>query len=82
MLQSEDSSYWAERIQFDHWRGLGEVEKAEFVRRLGRQIHAVHVEGLRELHPDADDRELELRAAAARLGADVVRECTGFDAEA
>jgi hypothetical protein len=70
--QSPDTSYWAERLLFDHWRGLAPREKAEIVSALCRMTHRLSLIGLRQRHPHADEEELELRAAAQRLGRDVV----------
>lgn len=82
VLQSPDSSYWAERLQFEHWRQLDDVAKSEGVRTLCLRMHALHLLGLRDLHPNADERELELRAAALRLGAEFVKKHLGFDVDA
>lgn len=81
VLQSDDASCASERRQFDHWATRTESEKAQSVRRLIARMTLLQENGLREVHPDADDREIFLRAAAVRLGPDSVRRWTGFDAE-
>jgi hypothetical protein len=76
--QSEDTSYWAERLLFDHWRALSPVEKAEIGRQACLALHQGLIAGLRVRHPNASDDELELRAAIAKYGADTMRRTTGL----
>jgi hypothetical protein len=78
--QSADTAYWAEKILFDHWRALEPWEKARKIDDLCRAAHRVTLVGLRQRHPGASETELELRAAALRLGNDLVLHWTGFDA--
>ncbi len=80
-LQSDDSSYTAERAQFEFWAGMDEAAKARAARRLLSRAALLQERGLREIHPHADAREIFLRAAALRLGAENVRRWTGFDAD-
>jgi len=80
-LQSDDSSHAAERRQFDDGASRTESEKAHSVRRLTARMTLPQESDLRDLHPEADDREIFLRAAAVRLGPAAVRRWTGFDAE-
>lgn len=80
-LQSEDTSYAAERAQFDHWATLDDSAKARAVRGLVSRAALLQERGLREIHPQADAREIFLRAAALRLGSESVRRWTGFDAD-
>lgn len=77
--QSPDTSYWAERILIEHWRGLQPWEKVLRMADLSRAAHEWHIAGLRIRHPRATEEELELRAAALRLGDDVIQRLTGFD---
>jgi hypothetical protein len=81
VLQSGDTSYVAERAQFDHWAALDEAAKARAVRRLVARAALLQRRGLHQCYPLADEREIELRAAALRVGTDVVRRWTGFDAD-
>jgi hypothetical protein len=80
-LQSNDSTYTAERAQFDFWAGMDEAAKARATRRLLSRAALLQERGLREIHPQADAREIFLRAAALRLGPESVRRWTGFDAD-
>ena len=70
--QSRDTDYWAEKLQFDHWRRMQPWQKAELCTALTRSVHALSLAGLRQRFPEATERELELRAAALRLGEEVV----------
>jgi len=67
-LQSEDGSYWSERLQFEYWKSLGLEGKAKLARDWFESIHGLQIEALRKEHPEASDRELERRAAEARYG--------------
>ncbi len=66
--QSPDTSEWADRLLFDHWRAMSIVEKAELVRDLCQAQHELSLAGLRARHPEASEEELELMAARLRLG--------------
>jgi hypothetical protein len=70
--QSPDTDYWAEKLQFDHWRRMQPWQKAELCTALTRAVHELSLAGLRVRFPEASERDLELRAAALRLGEDVV----------
>jgi hypothetical protein len=81
VLQSPDSTWWAERLQFEHWRTLDIPAKAELLTRWNAAVHQAHLSGLRELHSEASERELELRAAAGRYGSGLIRRLFGSDAD-
>jgi hypothetical protein len=81
VLQSDDSSYAAERAQFDFWARMSDAEKARAMRQLLARAARLQERGLRQIHPHADEREIFLRAAVLRLGSETVRRCTGFDAD-
>lgn len=80
VLQSRDPAYWAEQAQFEHWRSMTIQEKGALLERWNAAVHELHLHGLRELYPHASEQELELRAAAARYGRELVRDLLGFDA--
>ena len=50
--------------------------------RATQALHRVSVGGLRLRFPEADDEELERRAGALRVGADLMRRVFGDAAEA
>jgi hypothetical protein len=81
VMQSRDTEYWAEEAQFEHWRGMEPVDKAEIVSGLCRAVFEAHMIGLREAHPDVSEHELLLRSASLRYGRDFVKEWTGFDSD-
>ncbi len=66
--QSEDTSYWAEKIQFDYWRSLEPWQKMRIVSQACAFLNDVTLAGLRLRHPNANHRELELRAAIQKYG--------------
>jgi len=82
VTQSRDTSYWAERMLIEHWRTLEPWEKAREVSSLTAAAHRIALQGLRQRHPGASEEELALLSAAQRLGSDVVKRWTGFDADA
>jgi hypothetical protein len=78
-MQSRDTEYWAEELQFEYWRSLEPIERVELFDRVCQSTRELHLQGLRELHPNASEEELRLRSAALSLGRDVVLQLTGFD---
>lgn len=81
VLQSDDTTYAAERAQFEYWAGLDEGARVHALRELVARAAELQKRGLRLHHPDDDERTIELRAAALRIGAESVRRWTGFDAD-
>jgi len=81
VLQSDDTSYAAERAQFEHWASMDDAAKARAARKLLARAAALQERGLRQVYPHADAREIFLRAAALRLGSECVRRWAGFDAD-
>jgi hypothetical protein len=63
---------WA--TQFDLYRRMSPADKARLCREITLAANAFALAGLRQRHPGASERELRLRLAALRLGADLV-EC-------
>ena len=75
--QSEDTSYWADRLLFDHLRRLGPVEKARLIDSACRMMDELLLAGLRQEYPQADEEELALRVAVRKYGAELVERFTG-----
>ncbi len=67
-LQSPDSSFWAEALQFRRWRSMDLADKVQLAEDWHRAVHELHIESLRSAHPDASARDLERLAAEARYG--------------
>jgi hypothetical protein len=60
-------------------RRLSPEEKVREVFALTNFLLRLSEAGVRRLHPDADDREVFLRAAARRLGRETVARVYGWD---
>lgn len=75
-LDESDTSLAQRRRQVEHLRSLSPDQRWLMLGRLVADGRALARAGLRARHPDADDREIEVRlaallygrAAAARLG--------------
>lgn len=65
--QSRDTTHEAERIQIEAWRRMAPVEKLRIVSELIRATEELARAGILERHPDASEREVEMRLAALRL---------------
>jgi len=77
-LQSRDSTYWAEELQFAHWRSLDVEAKVQLVEEWNLAVHEFQMEGLRREHPAATRSELERLAAEARYGREFVERFLGY----
>jgi hypothetical protein len=75
----EDTSPEVERFLLDAYRKMSGSEKILRVRALNRTTNALALADIRQRHPDADEREMLLRLASRRYGADFVREKFGWD---
>ena len=62
--QSSDTPRAVEEMLFDAYRRMSAAEKLERVGRLGQMVKSLVLADLRARHPEADERELELRYAA------------------
>jgi hypothetical protein len=80
-LFGEDTSPEAERFLLDAYRKMSGAEKIARVRALNQATIALALANIRQQHPDASEREVLLRLAVRRYGADFVREHLGWDAE-
>jgi hypothetical protein len=77
--QSEDTSYAAELVLFERWRGMSLDEKAALVAESSRDLHTLCLAGLRHRLPQASARELEIRAMALKYGKEIVQRVLGID---
>ncbi len=71
-LQSRDSTYWAEDLQFEYWRSLDVAAKVGLLEAWAAEVHELQIEGIRTEHPDASPVELERLAAEIRYGREFV----------
>ncbi len=76
--QSSDTDLWAERLLIEHWRAMEPREKAALVRDLCHSLRSLSLAGLSLRHPNADERELEIREACLRLEPELVRRISGW----
>ena len=79
--QSRDAQPWAEELLFQQWRGMSPLEKARLLTQLCQSLHRLTLAGLEARYPDADEEELELRAAALRLGPELMARVSGPPSE-
>lgn len=77
--QSTDTTYDIERRLVDAWRRMPACEKARQLLDCCRMVEQLSLTGVRLRHPNVDERELFLRAAALRLGRDLMIEVYGWD---
>jgi hypothetical protein len=60
-----------EARQIDAWRRMSPAEKAAIVAASSRAAREMMLAGIRHRHPEADDREVLLRAAIIQFGPDL-----------
>ena len=66
-----DTSREAARIQIEIWRSMTPRQKAEAVDALSRSVREMAMAGIRQRHPQANERECFLRYAVLTLGKDL-----------
>ena len=76
--QSEDTSFEAERVLFDHYRSLTPGERLAVVGDLCQAAEKLALAGARLRHPGASETELRHWAALARLGPELMRDAFGW----
>lgn len=79
--QSRDTSAEIERRQIDAWRAMNAAQKLAIVSQLTLAAEAMARAGIRERHPNANGREIELRLGALRLDRDTMIRVFGWDPE-
>jgi hypothetical protein len=72
VTQSPNIEYWAEEFQFDHWRAMDPLQKAEVMTILHRASIRPEMEALRQAFPHATEEELGVRLAERRYGREFV----------
>ena len=77
--QSPDTHPDAERVQFDIWRRMTSEQKLDIVFSLMAATRRQAELGIRERHPDASDREVQLRLFSTWLDRDTMIRAYGFD---
>jgi hypothetical protein len=79
--QSRDTSAEIERRQIEAWRAMNPAQKLAIVSQLTLACEELARAGIRERHPNATGREIELRLGALRLGRDTMIRVFGWDPE-
>jgi hypothetical protein len=77
--QSPDTSPEAERILIKGYRRMTPREKMQRVLEMNRFGYQLALAGVRRRHPNADERELNLRIASLSIPADLMRKAFGWD---
>lgn len=77
--QAADTSRDAERILFEHYRRLGPSERLQLVFDLQATSDGLSLWGIRNRHPEADEREQRLRLAALKIGRELMIRAFGWD---
>lgn len=73
-----DTSPQVLRLQYERFRAMSPAEKLRLVSELTRTANRLALAGLAHRYPGADQRELLLRLAVQRLGAEVVATVYGW----
>jgi hypothetical protein len=79
--QSLDTDPAIEDRQLEAWRRMGPEQKLRIVSELVRASEELALAGLRQRHPAASGRELDLRLAALRLERDLMVRWLDWDPE-
>ena len=75
----DDTDPWARKILVQHWRSMSPAEKIATLSAHSIQLQELSIAGLRSRYPDAPEEELELRAAALRIGKKEFAHLTGYE---
>jgi len=79
--QSLDTDPAVEERQIEAWRRMTPAEKLRIVSELVRASEELALAGVKQRHPGATGRELELRLAALRLDRETMLHWLGWDPE-
>lgn len=77
--QSRDTSPEIERRQIEAWRAMSDARKLAIASQLTLAAEELARAGIRERHPKASEREIDLRLGALRLGRDTMIRVFGWD---
>ena len=76
-MRPADTTPEAWRVFLEVQRRMSPAEKVQRVFEMSRLIRSAAESGLRHAYPEADDREIFLRAARQRLGPELFRKVYG-----
>lgn len=74
-----DTSSEAEAQLIEGYRSMSHQDKLQQVVQLTQAVQKLALIDLRRRHPNADDRELQLRLAARWLDPELMRSLVGWD---
>lgn len=77
--QARDTAPAVEAVQIEAWRRMQPWQKLRLVDELVRATDELARIGIRERHPHANAREIELRLAALRLDRETMLAISGWD---
>lgn len=77
--QAEDTSFPAEVIQLAAWKRLSPEERVRRSWELSEFVRQLAETSVRQRHPRATEREVQLRVASRRLGRDLMIRAFGWD---
>lgn len=80
--QADDVAESIDRALFERLRQLSPLQRLQMTVRATQAVHRVSVAGLRLRFPDASEQELQLRAAALRVGSEWMGRVFGATAQA
>lgn len=69
----------AERVLIEGYRRMSDADKMRCMAELARLAKQLAAEDVRRRHPQADEREVQLRVASRWLDADLMRKAFGWD---
>lgn len=76
-MRPADTTPEAWRVYLELQRRMSPEEKVQRVFEMSRLIRSAAESGLRQAYPDADDREIFLRAVRQRLGPELFNKVYG-----
>ena len=79
--QALDTAPEIEQRQIEAWRRMQPWEKLRIVAELMRATDELAVAGIRERHPNATPREIQLRLGALRIDRESMIRAFGWDPE-
>lgn len=78
---SEDTALEIERVVIEGYRRMSAAQKLQLMQGLQRTAHLLALSEIKRQHPQASERELQLRLASRWLDAELMRKAFGWDQE-
>jgi hypothetical protein len=77
--QSPDTHPEIERMQIEAYRRMTPAERFRKIEGLNLSAQAMSLGDIRRRHPDASEREMQLRLASRSIPANLMRKAFGWD---